>query len=747
MKKLLLFLFLLSSPVLGATYYVDGDLGSNCTSSDYSIANRACDGSDGDAYTTVDGAVRAPLVAGDTILIRAGTYTTERMDINGDSCASTMTTTLQNYNSESVTIQADLWDTDIFVLGSTCDNLTFSGLIFIGVRPVTEELFDDFSGTALRSSAGEEATGRLTVENCTFSEFAHTAMKGTAFHWTIKNNYFFNIGGNQTDGYGDPQDHAIYLGNVGVAGDESIVEYNRFGANIGGAAIHAYIQPEYWIIRYNVIEGGSANLWGILLACGFCQVYGNTITGNSTGILMFRDTSHDNIVKNNIFDNNRACDLGTDTAGDIFFPVNNTVLNNYYGSGFTCPDDDGDHSGDGGDDYTAYNDSPNIQNTDNPFVESSPATWFDFRLNAGSLAIDAGETLTEDTGEPFSENFDDALDPNGSAIPPSTVSVFDQGSVWEMGSFVYNGVLLTGTLADGATEAEIVSGGQIIIATLSVDTWVTAGATFNAQRQNIIDGLDSAQSEAAGWNVEVRDNSSTLPVTAVVRTSNTIVTITLSAAASYNITSNENITFTVPASAITISSSDLIATPAVVTVVVSANSLTMQFTGVVTDIKDAGGHLPAAIEVGDAVTGSFFYTTTATDRDADSTIGDYRFHSAPDTLTFTVEGNTWQPATRFTLLALTRNLASEDTLTVSLRGINFPVDAAFNGDPTNSNHSFMQFSLVDPDASVLTDDSLPTGLTLANWPVGIIEMLATYDTSTGDYYRILVETVTTLVEP
>lgn len=110
------------------------------------------------------------------------------------------------------------------------------------------------------------------------------------------------------------------------------------------------------------------------------------------------------------------------------------------------------------------------------------------------------------------------------------------------------GVSVSGTAADGLTESEVVDGGKTIILTVAGDTWVTAGATFDAQRQAIIDGITSAQSEAAGWNAEVRD---AMAVTAVVRTSDTVVTVTLPAAAGYDVDANETITVTVPAAALT----------------------------------------------------------------------------------------------------------------------------------------------------------------------------------------------------
>jgi hypothetical protein len=117
-------------------------------------------------------------------------------------------------------------------------------------------------------------------------------------------------------------------------------------------------------------------------------------------------------------------------------------------------------------------------------------------------------------------------------------------------------IALTGTITDDK-EAQIVAGGSTIILTVTDDTWVASGATFDAQRQNIINGIDSAQSEATGWDAVVKAG---LAVTAVVRTSDTVVTITLPAFATYNITATETITATIPATALTLAL-ETIATP------------------------------------------------------------------------------------------------------------------------------------------------------------------------------------------
>ena len=116
---------------------------------------------------------------------------------------------------------------------------------------------------------------------------------------------------------------------------------------------------------------------------------------------------------------------------------------------------------------------------------------------------------------------------------------------------------VTGTVTPSATEADVVAGGRTVVVTLTNETWVAAGPTFDAIRQDIIDGLDSAQSEVTGWNNEVRDKQG---VAGVVRTSNTVVTITLDAQAAYDVTANETITVTVPATAV-VGVNPIVATP------------------------------------------------------------------------------------------------------------------------------------------------------------------------------------------
>jgi len=82
------------------------------------------------------------------------------------------------------------------------------------------------------------------------------------------------------------------------------------------------------------------------------------------------------------------------------------------------------------------------------------------------------------------------------------------------------------------------------------------GGGFYAFTDALTAGFTSAQSEAGGWNAKVRD---ALKIT-WVRTSDTVATGTLQAAADYDITAQETITGTIPGSILT-GGSPIVATP------------------------------------------------------------------------------------------------------------------------------------------------------------------------------------------
>lgn len=118
----------------------------------------------------------------------------------------------------------------------------------------------------------------------------------------------------------------------------------------------------------------------------------------------------------------------------------------------------------------------------------------------------------------------------------------------------------TGTMVPTSTETNIVDSGRTLIQTLTGDTYAAAGTGpigSTADSQAFIDGIVSAQSEANGWNAE-RSNIST---TDLVRTSDTVATLTLPALGSYAITATETLEHTIPAAVLVTSTSAIVATP------------------------------------------------------------------------------------------------------------------------------------------------------------------------------------------
>jgi hypothetical protein len=157
------------------------------------------------------------------------------------------------------------------------------------------------------------------------------------------------------------------------------------------------------------------------------------------------------------------------------------------------------------------------------------------------------------------------------------------------------GTITTNRSPAGSFESQVVGSPELTITlTLAGTTWITVGGSpnFNDKRQAIIDGLDSAQIEKLGWNNEIRDK---LNVANVVRTSDTVVTITLDATdvASYKIVADETIIFTLPIEAIVAVSPEPTVSPTIAItaecdeVLAPDTLLTQQnLSGAVTDIDE-----------------------------------------------------------------------------------------------------------------------------------------------------------------
>ena len=131
----------------------------------------------------------------------------------------------------------------------------------------------------------------------------------------------------------------------------------------------------------------------------------------------------------------------------------------------------------------------------------------------------------------------------------------------DCGKTVASRAEIGGSATFGIAEAAIVAGGKTVIITLFGDTFVAAGTGpigSTADTDAFIAAIVAATSPANGWNNVVVANAET---TDMVRVSDTVATWTLDAEVSYDISSRETVTATVPAAVLTISTKDLTGIP------------------------------------------------------------------------------------------------------------------------------------------------------------------------------------------
>lgn len=165
--------------VNAATLYLDGTLGADCTSGNYSIASRNCTGSDGNAYNTVQEAMDNS-AANDTIEVRTGTYvlnvsTTGIVVKNGQ--------TWQARTGESVTLDA------------TGELRAFHCLNAPGTSNVTIDGFTILGGTNNAIALNNCGTGFLIQNNDISGWHSNDAPSNQAIairvmaDWTVRNNF------------------------------------------------------------------------------------------------------------------------------------------------------------------------------------------------------------------------------------------------------------------------------------------------------------------------------------------------------------------------------------------------------------------------------------------------------------------------------------------------------------------------------------------------------------------------------
>jgi len=415
-------IFLLAPCANAATYYVDSIVGANCTGGSYSIANRDCNGSDGNSFTTIQAAVKAATSAGDTVAVRAGTYD-ERVTTAASGAAGNLIT-IHPYSAETVilnsstntgfTVKHSYVKVDGFVITGRCTD--FEGFISIDTggnfcqilnNYISGSVDDTMYGIRFKSSSitnclihgnvldhiyypclNIDGVGHQIIGN-TLQNLWHDAMRVFGHDHLIKGNSFFNMfndGRTHVDLFQTFTPGGSY--NIRVEGNFAVncqAQIGNFKALTGEAAlIHD------WIFLNNVFYGvtSSANIYGLNF-----QWIGNTFYETTTELghpLAFKvDTDragNNGVVKNNLF---IGCGVNQTNLGWYSKDPAITGLDadyNYVAAGpaqgFSAKQNFSEiHGKNGGD--------PRFNNV----------TMNDFRLLPASPAVDAGvttEVLTVD---------------------------------------------------------------------------------------------------------------------------------------------------------------------------------------------------------------------------------------------------------------------------------------------------------------------------------------------------------------
>ena len=135
LRYFIVLLLLIPSTTFGATIYIDKTLNSDCTSGNYSIANRNCNGTDGNAYNDIQTALSASST-NDTINVRYGAVVSNASDSNGiiPKAGQTWQTYPGDMGTGRATIQGGSGYRAVFWIAYKIPNVTIKDLMIVGAN-------------------------------------------------------------------------------------------------------------------------------------------------------------------------------------------------------------------------------------------------------------------------------------------------------------------------------------------------------------------------------------------------------------------------------------------------------------------------------------------------------------------------------------------------------------------------------------------------------------------------------------
>jgi len=421
------------------TIYVDNSLAGDCSGT-YSVTNRACNGSDGDAFDTLTEAASSA-IAGDTVLIRAGTYN-ERL-IPASSGTATAYITFENYQSETVmivtgsSIAIDISGKSYIII----DGLNVDDSRWLEAR---NSHYNIIRNNTFTDSLATGTTGNLRFisshynkilnnvisngnDNLLLIDSSHNLVEGNSITegghsvWgircgnynVIRGNFFSNSQQKVGEVY-DCGEDTYHVPNAFDSTKHNLIEDNEFALTAPASLPERLSQGngiqysgQQGIIRRNIFYRARGPALGMqrysdeALYNNDNRVYNNVFYQNTCGGVGLSRGIQNNLFKNNILYSNEQCGGGGNTQilYRSSFPASNVFqTNNILGSAPGQLVIDNEFDGE----YTlaAFSQShpdefvANLE-VDPGFVD---ADVYDFNLVSSSSMIDAGAFLTTTVG-------------------------------------------------------------------------------------------------------------------------------------------------------------------------------------------------------------------------------------------------------------------------------------------------------------------------------------------------------------
>ena len=265
--------------------------------------------------------------AGDTIILRGGTYRTLMTFQANRQCVLWLNKaiTLEAYPGETPVLTYDTiptYDGADYgpIVYASAKGAVMEGITIVGTRAAG----DSPGGGDLDCNVLVQNNQGVTLENCTIREAGHCGIKTLIGDVTITGCTF------EDNGLNDARDHHGYFSSSGtvIIRNSTFRRATAYGVHIYGATPGGVV-IEDCTITDNGTLGGTPNAGGGILlgGVGGHQLRRNTITNNRkyAGVVFWQGPSIGNVLEDNIITGNMGVDVMLDHAIQPQIQSGNTV--------------------------------------------------------------------------------------------------------------------------------------------------------------------------------------------------------------------------------------------------------------------------------------------------------------------------------------------------------------------------------------------------------------------------------------